>query len=230
MRVPMKVLTAIALAFVVGLGTPPAVSAKAKGWEPRKGGFFNTPRAASYGDRVRIENQIYQAIQHAKPKSKIRFSIYSLDRMRMADALIRAAQAQGQRAGPAQRPPGVARHAQAPRSRRQEAQEAQLRAHLQAQLPQHRRQAAHQVLPVLPDRPSPQRGDDGFPQPDRQRHPQPVERPLRDQQQGAALRRAVRGLPADAGRHRHVPPVPLPGDRQELRDPRHALPPADGCP
>lgn len=90
MRVPVKVLMAVVLALVAGMGAPPAAGAKPKGWEPRTGGFFNTPRAESHGDRVRIENQIYDAIQHARPKSKIRISIYSLDRMRMADALIRA--------------------------------------------------------------------------------------------------------------------------------------------
>lgn len=60
-------------------------------WRPHRGPVFNNPYG-SEDARFRIERRILEAIRHTPPTGRIRFSIYSFDRMDMAEALVNARQ------------------------------------------------------------------------------------------------------------------------------------------
>ncbi|WP_426244889.1 phospholipase D-like domain-containing protein [Nocardioides sp. LHG3406-4] len=80
----------ITLLVVVLVFTALAAPAQAgRNWEPREGGHFNHPREALRKE-VRIERTILETINHAKRGSRIRVSLFSWDRQRMAQALVRA--------------------------------------------------------------------------------------------------------------------------------------------
>jgi phosphatidylserine/phosphatidylglycerophosphate/cardiolipin synthase-like enzyme len=81
------VVAAVLAALLVA--TPgPAAGARA-GFKPAGGAHFNNPN----GDRAAqkaIEDVVYQAVEHTRKGDEIRISLFSFDRQRMADALIRA--------------------------------------------------------------------------------------------------------------------------------------------
>ncbi len=80
----------ITLLIVALLFTALAAPAEAgRKWEPREGGHFNHPRE-KHTKELRIEKQILKTINHAKKGSRIRVSLFSWDRQRMASALVRA--------------------------------------------------------------------------------------------------------------------------------------------
>ncbi|GAA2125475.1 phospholipase D-like domain-containing protein [Nocardioides bigeumensis] len=60
-----------------------------KRYRPKKGPLFNNPMGPPEA-RFRIERHILKAINHVKKGERIRISAYSLDRIQVADALIRA--------------------------------------------------------------------------------------------------------------------------------------------
>jgi phosphatidylserine/phosphatidylglycerophosphate/cardiolipin synthase-like enzyme len=60
-------------------------------WRPQEGARFNVPRARG-ANMFRLEAQVLEAIRHAHKDSVIRFSMYSFDRLPIAQALIRAKQ------------------------------------------------------------------------------------------------------------------------------------------
>jgi phosphatidylserine/phosphatidylglycerophosphate/cardiolipin synthase-like enzyme len=60
-----------------------------RNYTPRDGGYFNHPRE-SKREETRIERTILKTINHAKRGSRIRISLFSFDRQRMAAALVRA--------------------------------------------------------------------------------------------------------------------------------------------
>lgn len=59
-------------------------------YTPPEGPLFNVPRSPDDTKMLRLENQILPAIRHARPKSIIRFSMFSYDRMPITKALIAA--------------------------------------------------------------------------------------------------------------------------------------------
>jgi hypothetical protein len=95
-RLALLLVSAVALSgAVLAPGAAPVEAAgapaakAAKPWRPTPGVKFNTPRVG--GERqFRLEQQIIQAIRHAKPRSTIKMSMFSFDRMPVADALIDA--------------------------------------------------------------------------------------------------------------------------------------------
>jgi phosphatidylserine/phosphatidylglycerophosphate/cardiolipin synthase-like enzyme len=68
-----------------------AATLRDPGWKPTEGAKFNVPRARAQ-NMFRLEEQVLEAIRHARPGSAIRFSIFSFDRMPVANALIKAKQ------------------------------------------------------------------------------------------------------------------------------------------
>jgi hypothetical protein len=96
-RLALLLVSAVALSGAVlapgaapveAAGAPAAAKA-AKRYTPTPGVKFNTPRVG--GERqFRLEQQIIEAIRHAKPRSTIKMSMFSFDRMPVADALIAA--------------------------------------------------------------------------------------------------------------------------------------------
>ncbi len=68
--------------------TAPARAA-ARPFKPAPGAHFNNPNGGEAGHR-RIEDVAYNAIQHTRKGDQIRISLFSFDRGRMGDALIRA--------------------------------------------------------------------------------------------------------------------------------------------
>lgn len=87
----------VLLLLVTTLGSAPstaqisttAAAATAPTWRPAAGASFNTPRSTPT-DQWRSERRIREAIEHSPAGSYIRFTIFSFDRMNMADALIDA--------------------------------------------------------------------------------------------------------------------------------------------
>lgn len=81
-------MAAVLAALLVA--TPgPAAGAKRAVWKPAAGAHFNNPNGGKVG-KARIEDKIYGAIQHTRKGDEIRIALFSFDRGRMADALIRA--------------------------------------------------------------------------------------------------------------------------------------------
>ena len=78
----------LVLALVLTALVAPAAQA-GRNWTPRDGGHFNHPREA-HRKELRIEKTILKTINHAKRGSRIRISLFSFDRKRMATALVRA--------------------------------------------------------------------------------------------------------------------------------------------
>lgn len=67
----------------------PGQAAKKAGWQPPTGVVFNNP----YSDgaaRFRIENRLLEAIRHTPSSGHIRISVYSFDRVGVANALVAA--------------------------------------------------------------------------------------------------------------------------------------------
>lgn len=97
----MKFLVSAVMALVVVLA--PGVSATAQtgvaqaslaqgpmtDWRPKEGPFFNAARTTLEREYV-IEREIVAAIRHARVGSYIRISVFSFDRLPVADALIDA--------------------------------------------------------------------------------------------------------------------------------------------
>lgn len=68
---------------------PSSAAASRPRWRPEEGGKFNVPRAG--GDTMmRLHDQVLSAIRHARPKSDIRFSMFSFDFRTIAKALVDA--------------------------------------------------------------------------------------------------------------------------------------------
>ncbi len=84
--VALAVVTAVLGALLVA--TPGPATARAA-YSPAYGAHFNNPNGGAAG-HLRIEDVIYQAIQHTQKGDEIRISLFSFDRGRMGDALIRA--------------------------------------------------------------------------------------------------------------------------------------------
>jgi phosphatidylserine/phosphatidylglycerophosphate/cardiolipin synthase-like enzyme len=86
--------TALTLALVSAVlgallvATPGPATARAA-WVPAAGAHFNNPNGGPDAQR-RIEDVAYQAIQHTQKGDEINISLFSFDRNRMGDALIRA--------------------------------------------------------------------------------------------------------------------------------------------
>lgn len=74
-----------------GVSAAPAEKAPAQKarWAPQEGAKFNVPRS-SLDNELRLERQVIGAINHSPKGSLIRFSMFSFDRMPVANALIRA--------------------------------------------------------------------------------------------------------------------------------------------
>lgn len=68
----------------------PVATKKKKKWEPPTGAFFNIPRGTDLSKQWTIERQIVGAINHTPKGEYIRISVFSFDRMPVADALIAA--------------------------------------------------------------------------------------------------------------------------------------------
>lgn len=60
-----------------------------KGWVPDKGAKFNVPRVGGE-PQFRLEQQVIDAINRAKPRSFIKMAMFSFDRTQVSDALIAA--------------------------------------------------------------------------------------------------------------------------------------------
>lgn len=83
----LAVVAAVLAALLVA--TPgPAAGAKA-GFKPASGAHFNNPNGTRAAQR-RIEDVVVAAINHTRKGDEIRISLFSFDRQRTADALIRA--------------------------------------------------------------------------------------------------------------------------------------------
>ncbi|MEZ5096673.1 MAG: phospholipase D-like domain-containing protein [Nocardioides sp.] len=81
-------LSVMLLVGVLGLSPATLGQATAAGWKPKAGATFNVPRG---GDKMfRIHKVIGDAIEHAKPGSYIRISLFSFDRQILAKKLIAA--------------------------------------------------------------------------------------------------------------------------------------------
>lgn len=80
-------ITLLVVALVFTALAAPAQAGR--NWTPREGGHFNHPREANRKE-LRIENTILKTINHARRGSRIRISLFSFDRQRMARALVRA--------------------------------------------------------------------------------------------------------------------------------------------
>jgi hypothetical protein len=61
---------------------------EARGWKPTPGAIFNNPYSTR--DRFRLENKLVKTIDNTPKGSRIRISVYSLDRTRVAKRLIAA--------------------------------------------------------------------------------------------------------------------------------------------
>ncbi|GAA1936264.1 phospholipase D-like domain-containing protein [Nocardioides marmoribigeumensis] len=59
------------------------------GFKPEAGAHFNNPNGGDAAHRA-IEDVVYRSIQHTHKGDEIRISLFSFDRKRMSDALIRA--------------------------------------------------------------------------------------------------------------------------------------------
>lgn len=83
-------ITLLVVALLLTSLTALAAPAQAgRNYTPRDGGYFNHPRE-SKREETRIERTILKTINHAKRGSRIRISLFSFDRQRMALALVRA--------------------------------------------------------------------------------------------------------------------------------------------
>jgi phosphatidylserine/phosphatidylglycerophosphate/cardiolipin synthase-like enzyme len=78
------------LGLTTALTTRTAQPAEAAPWRVTQGVFFNVPRNDDPAKVFRIERQILAAINHAPRGSVIMISVFSFDRMNVADALIEA--------------------------------------------------------------------------------------------------------------------------------------------
>lgn len=74
---------------VISVGPGNASAGDRPRWRPPQGAFFNLPRAAPQKE-FRAQAQIVAAINHARPGSTIRMSLFSWDRKPPAEAVIRA--------------------------------------------------------------------------------------------------------------------------------------------
>jgi phosphatidylserine/phosphatidylglycerophosphate/cardiolipin synthase-like enzyme len=84
-----RALPTITTSTTVPTVTPTPTPTPQPVWAPPDGGHFNNP-FGSRSARNRIEDIVYATINHARPASYIRISVFSFDRERMADALISA--------------------------------------------------------------------------------------------------------------------------------------------
>ncbi len=89
--VVLAVVTAVLATLLVAAPGPAAgreVRAR-EAYRPPTGAHFNNPNGDDAAHKA-IEDVVYRAIQHTRKGDEIRISLFSFDRKRMADALIRA--------------------------------------------------------------------------------------------------------------------------------------------
>lgn len=89
---------ALAVAIAAGLVATfvwvPSDASSWSSWTPQAGALFNTPRSTP-ANEDRLENQVIDAINHARTGSTIRMSMFSFDRVPVANALINAHRKRG---------------------------------------------------------------------------------------------------------------------------------------
>ncbi|MGN6250615.1 MAG: phospholipase D-like domain-containing protein [Marmoricola sp.] len=83
------VATAVVLAGAVLAPGASAADTAAPQWEPVEGGLFNIARSTP-SEENRLEDQVVAAINHARRDSTIAMAMFSFDRDRVAQALIKA--------------------------------------------------------------------------------------------------------------------------------------------
>ena len=82
--------TAPAALGQTAVGASQVLRATKQRYTPPQGPLFNVPRSPDPDKMLRLEHQVLGGIRHAKPKSKIRFSMFSFDRLPIVKALIAA--------------------------------------------------------------------------------------------------------------------------------------------
>jgi phosphatidylserine/phosphatidylglycerophosphate/cardiolipin synthase-like enzyme len=88
MRASMLIVITAAIVALTNASTV-VTPAQAGGWSPTPGALFNVPRS-TIERQTRLERAVIAAINHARPRSTIRMTMFSFDRMQVADALIKA--------------------------------------------------------------------------------------------------------------------------------------------